>query len=160
MSVGEHSYVPVPLCAIGLTITPKCILLETLVSGNPVGRNCPSRLTTKDHLPFERTFLADEPEYLPKDNVAEGYRKWVAKYGIVRLVCRLFTSAQSDLASQNIWLSTTLLSGSWDVEKEIWELKISRDGEESLLNCSYVVFAVGGGSQVPVTPVYPGRVSG
>lgn len=160
MSVGEHSYVSVPPCATGLTIAPKYILLGTLVSGNPGRRNCAGRLTTKDHLPFERTFLADEPEFLPKDDVAKGYRKWVAKYGIVSLRCRLFTSAQSDLPSQNVWLSTTLLSGFWDVKKEIWELKISRDGEESFLNCSYVVFAVGGGSQVPVTPVYPGRVSG
>ena len=59
---------------------------------------------------------------------------------------------------QNISLSTSLLSGLWIPEKDIWDLKIMRNGQESHITCSYVVFAVGGGAQFPISPSYEDRV--
>jgi len=59
---------------------------------------------------------------------------------------------------QNIFLSTSLLSGSWIAEKDIWDLKIMRNGQESHITCSYIVFAVGGGAQFPIEPNYEDRV--
>lgn len=37
------------------------------------------------HLPFERTFGPDLPQYLSKDVLAKGYKEWVEKFDIVRL---------------------------------------------------------------------------
>jgi hypothetical protein len=36
------------------------------------------------HLPFERTFGPEHPEYLTKDILAQGYKDWVDRYEIVR----------------------------------------------------------------------------
>jgi hypothetical protein len=38
------------------------------------------------HLPFERTFGPEYQEWLTKDDLAEGYQRWVAKYDIVNQV--------------------------------------------------------------------------
>ena len=59
---------------------------------------------------------------------------------------------------QNVSLSTTLVSGSWITEEDIWNLKILRKDEESHITCSYVVFAAGGGAQFPISPNYEDRV--
>ncbi|KAK7906304.1 hypothetical protein LTR67_001030 [Exophiala xenobiotica] len=91
------------------------------------------------HLPFERTFPSTYQEWLTKYDLAEGYQRWAKKYGI------------------NIFLSTSLLSGSWIAEKNIWDLKIMRNGQESHITCSYMVFAVGGGAQFPISPNYEDR---
>lgn len=92
------------------------------------------------HLPFEKTFTDPPyPEYLTKDQLAEGYQRWAAKYNI------------------NIWLSTTILSGDWSKETETWTLKILRHDKESTITCSFFVFAGGAGSQVPVAPTYENR---
>ncbi|PVH73674.1 FAD/NAD(P)-binding domain-containing protein [Cadophora sp. DSE1049] len=88
------------------------------------------------HLPFDRTFPERYPEFLTKDDLAEGYINWTKKYGI------------------NVMLSTSLTSGSWDQATEKWTLQISTRGEKSTITTSNVVFAVGVGSQVPVKPVY------
>jgi cation diffusion facilitator CzcD-associated flavoprotein CzcO len=50
------------------------------------------------------------------------------------------------------------MSGSWDPNNELWDLKLLRNGEEEYVTCSYVVFATGAGSQVPVAPVYENEV--
>jgi hypothetical protein len=34
-------------------------------------------------LPFERTFGPKYPEWLTKDDLAEGYKEWASKYDIV-----------------------------------------------------------------------------
>lgn len=59
---------------------------------------------------------------------------------------------------KNIWLCTELVAGSWDSELKIWNLNLLRNGEGAAIACYYVVFAPGGGSQVPVTPTYENRV--
>ena len=61
---------------------------------------------------------------------------------------------------QNVWQKTTLTSGNWDSSRQLWVLNIRQDGEEERsISCSYVVLAGGGGSQIPVMPEYPNRVS-
>jgi hypothetical protein len=40
-------------------------------------------MTHVAHLPFERTFGPEYPELLKKQDLANGYQKWVKKYGIV-----------------------------------------------------------------------------
>jgi hypothetical protein len=35
------------------------------------------------HLPFDRTFPPHYPQYLTKDDLAQGYLDWSKKYGIV-----------------------------------------------------------------------------
>ncbi|KAL1970059.1 hypothetical protein VTN77DRAFT_6464 [Rasamsonia byssochlamydoides] len=101
--------------------------------------------TTREyaHLPFDRTFTPDYPEWLTKNDLARGYKKWVTKYGI------------------NVWLSTNLESGIWDESRKRWILQLGNrhadgDGLQSI-SCSHVVMAVGGGCQVPIMPVYPGQ---
>lgn len=94
------------------------------------------------HLPFERTFPKDSyPEFLTKDMLSVGYKKWAQTYGI------------------NIWCSTKFLSGSWDAGRETWSLNILRHGQDSTIYCSNVVFATGAGSDVPVSPTYENQAA-
>jgi cation diffusion facilitator CzcD-associated flavoprotein CzcO len=85
------------------------------------------------HLPFERTFGAGLglPEWLTKDDLADGYQRWVDKFDI------------------NIWLGTTLLSGRWDNAKNRWLLNIERYGERSTIESAHLVMTTGSGCQVP-----------
>ncbi|KAI8686853.1 hypothetical protein LRP88_14958 [Fusarium phalaenopsidis] len=95
------------------------------------------------HLPFDRTFGEDYPEFLTKDDLANGYAKWTAKYGI------------------QVWLETCLKSGTWDENKERWTLDLERvqNGEKckQAIDCAFVIMCVGAGGQVPVLPQLPGR---
>ncbi|PVH81485.1 FAD/NAD(P)-binding domain-containing protein [Cadophora sp. DSE1049] len=91
------------------------------------------------HLPFERTFSSRYQEFLSKDDMAEGYQIWVAKFDI------------------NVWLDTMPISGTWDSTKETWTLQIRREGNEQSITCSYIVVAGGAGGQVPKMPSYPNR---
>lgn len=111
------------------------------------------------HLPFERTFSSKYPEWLSKDDLAEGYRDWVAKHGIVSPLS--FTRYGSRLMRiiKNVWRKTTALSGSWDSTKTQWSLKILREGEERLITSSFIVMAGGAGGQMPKMPEYANRVS-
>lgn len=86
------------------------------------------------HLPFDRTFPATYREWLTKDDLAEGYQKWVEKFGI------------------NIWLETRLLSGKWDESRKRWLLIIERGGEAETIETAHLVLAIGAGSQIPITP--------
>ncbi|ORY17305.1 putative flavin-containing monooxygenase [Clohesyomyces aquaticus] len=91
------------------------------------------------HLPFNRTFPSHYQEWLTKDDLARGYKDWVKTYNI------------------NIWLSTTLSSGTWDSTTKRWTLQIERDGAVYRLCATHVVLAVGAGGQIPTMPVYPNR---
>lgn len=86
------------------------------------------------HLPFDRTFPAPLPEWLTKDQLAEGYQNWVNKFDI------------------NIWLETRLLSGRWDESNKQWSLIIERGGEAETIKASHLVMAIGSGCQIPITP--------
>ncbi|PCG95286.1 Hypothetical protein PENO1_025280 [Penicillium occitanis (nom. inval.)] len=91
------------------------------------------------HLPFDRTFGPSYPEYLGKEDLAEGPRAWAAKYGI------------------KIWLLTTVHSGYWDNQTQTYTLNIRRADIESQVTAKHVVMATGAGSQTPVMPVFPNR---
>ncbi|CRG84500.1 4-hydroxyacetophenone monooxygenase [Talaromyces islandicus] len=94
------------------------------------------------HLPFERTFTPDYPQWLTKDDLAKGFSDWAKKFGI------------------NILLSTTVGSGSWDESKREWTLHLQRrsiDGEKiekMTITSSNVVLGVGGGCLTPLFPKY------
>lgn len=91
------------------------------------------------HLPFDRTFPDHYQEWLTKDDLAQGYKDWVAKFGI------------------NIWQKSKVQSGKWDPSRKSWTLNVLRNGQEQLLTCSQVILAGGGGSQVPRMPEYLNR---
>ena len=97
--------------------------------------------TTREyaHLPFDRTFPPHYQEWLTKDDLAQGYRDWVSKFGI------------------KVWQKSELTSGDWDESRKLWNLTVLQDGEERVISCAQVILAGGGGGQVPVMPEYPGR---
>jgi thioredoxin reductase len=97
--------------------------------------------TTREyaHLPFDRTFPDNYQEYLTKDDLAQGYKDWVAKFGI------------------NVWQKAAPTKGTWDPSRSLWTLNIKRGGTDRTITCSYIVLAGGGGSQSPITPTYADR---
>jgi Pyridine nucleotide-disulphide oxidoreductase len=91
------------------------------------------------HLPFERTFGPEYPEFLTKNHLAAGYRKYVEKFGI------------------NIWCSTELSSSSWNEQSQTWTCSLRREGQEQRITAHHLIFAIGAGSQFPKMPEYPNR---
>ncbi|KAL9560680.1 hypothetical protein ACKAV7_015171 [Fusarium commune] len=86
------------------------------------------------HLPFDRAFGSEYGEYLGKDELAKGHKKWAEKYGI------------------NIWLSTNVTSGSWNEDTRTYTLDIVKEGRLMQISTRHVVIATGAGSQTPVFP--------
>ncbi|TVY81082.1 putative indole-3-pyruvate monooxygenase [Lachnellula suecica] len=97
--------------------------------------------TTREyaHLPFDRTFPSHYQELLTKDDLAQGYKDWVSKFGI------------------NIWQKSSAKTGTWDPIQNVWTLNIQRDGNDRTLKCKYIVLAGGGGFQTPSMPIYADR---
>jgi hypothetical protein len=60
---------------------------------------------------------------------------------------------------ENIWHSTTVEKGTWDAKNQLWHVQLSSFGQTIWLSADHVVFAVGGGGQIPTMPHYPGEVS-
>ncbi|KAH8807118.1 dimethylaniline monooxygenase (N-oxide forming) [Xylogone sp. PMI_703] len=78
------------------------------------------------HLPFKRTFPPTFQEYLDKYDISNGFKQWVREYKI------------------NVQLSTSLENGTWDEKRELYTLKINRNGKEATFTCRHVVMATGG----------------
>ncbi|KAF9767648.1 hypothetical protein IL306_015160 [Fusarium sp. DS 682] len=93
------------------------------------------------HLPFERTFEPEYSDYLGKNELAKGHKQWAEKYNI------------------NIWLSTTVASGSWGEAAAIYTLDIVKNGQPMRISTRHVVLATGAGSQTPVWPNIADKVS-
>ena len=55
-------------------------------------------------------------------------------------------------------LGSTLTSGVWEPDQQLWKLSVMRMGRQETITSSYLVFAVGGGGRVPVMPTYPNKV--
>ncbi|KAF5636969.1 dimethylaniline monooxygenase (n-oxide forming) [Fusarium tjaetaba] len=91
------------------------------------------------HLPFDRTFGPEYGEYLGKDELAKGHKKWAEKYGI------------------NIWCSTNVKSGSWDEASRAYTLDVVKEGRPMQISTRHVVIATGAGSQTPVLPTISNR---
>ncbi|OGM49640.1 hypothetical protein ABOM_001850 [Aspergillus bombycis] len=123
----------------------RCVVVE---QNAEVGQNWKSRYnsaklhTTREyaHLPFDRTFPGDRyPEFLTKDDLAGGYREWTARFGI------------------DIWLSTKLVSASWDEQEQLWSLALEHSNQELILRSRFLVVAIGAGCQQPFIPTYSNR---
>lgn len=99
--------------------------------------------TTRDytHLPYDRTFDESFPEYLGKDDLADAYEKYAQKMHL------------------NVWLSSRLRSGHWNKTQQQWNLHVETDSEFREVVSKFVIMAIGPGGQIPVVPVFPGRVS-
>ncbi|EHY59245.1 hypothetical protein HRR83_001485 [Exophiala dermatitidis] len=91
------------------------------------------------HLPFGRTFGPEYDEYLTKDDLADGHRKWAEKYCI------------------NVWLATTVMSARWDELSGLYSLRVRRNDDVLEISAKHVIFATGAGSQTPSMPQLPGR---
>jgi len=101
---------------------------DALTLHNPIEMNDFPGLPFPDHY----------PEYLSKDQVAD----WLEIY-----------ARYLDLS---IWLSTSLVSATYDDESQHWNVVIVRDGEEKVLRPQHVVFATGGIGGEPAVPTLPG----
>ncbi|KAK2739782.1 hypothetical protein FQN57_006479 [Myotisia sp. PD_48] len=83
------------------------------------------------HLPFERTFGPEYPEFLTKFVLADAYQEWVKRYDI---------------------------TGTWDDEKKHWTIRVIKEGkEEVVLKTKHLVLAVGTCGQIPTMPQLQGR---
>ncbi|KEF60298.1 uncharacterized protein A1O9_05149 [Exophiala aquamarina CBS 119918] len=95
------------------------------------------------HLPFERTFQASEyQEYLDKNDLARGFREWVKKLLIL---------------TQNIWLSTRIISGQWFQDSNVYQVDLSVNGRPVSISSSHVVLATGGYGPQIFYPQYEDR---
>ncbi|KAK5327269.1 hypothetical protein LTR93_002653 [Exophiala xenobiotica] len=131
----------------------KYVLLE---KNAQVGDSWKTRYkSTKSHLPFDRTFPPHYPQYLSKDDLAQGYLDWAKKYGIVSS-CAIADASSHLIGEQNAWLSTTVVSGQWYEDQQRWSLNLLRNGERKNIMATHLVMAVGAGCQIPTMPTYPG----
>lgn len=97
--------------------------------------------TTREyaHLPFDRTFPSTYQDWLTKDDLAQGYKDWVLKFGI------------------NIRQNSFPTKGTWDSDRNLWTLKIQQNGSDKSITSSYIVLAGGAGSLTPISPTYADR---
>lgn len=89
-----------------------------------------------NHLPY-MPFPPSFPKFVPKDKLAD----WFEAY-----------ATGMDL---NVWMRTSLVSGSYDEAARRWSVEVDRDGERQSLSPKHLVFATG----VSAIPV-PARVAG
>ena len=62
------------------------------------------------HLPFDRTFPEDAyPEYLTKDMLAAGYKKWAQTYGIVSSHPTIISHNDDNIPREHILLHKACL---------------------------------------------------
>ncbi|GAM34193.1 hypothetical protein TCE0_015f01609 [Talaromyces pinophilus] len=115
-------------------------------SNNEVGDSWRLRYDSSKSI-FKLTFTPDYPEWLSKDDLADAFKEWSERYGL----------------TPNIWLSTTLESGSWDELTKIWTLKLRRRHVDANISdiitvtSSHVVLAIGINSQIPSYPEYANK---
>ncbi|KAF4534147.1 Flavin-containing monooxygenase [Lasiodiplodia theobromae] len=96
-------------------------------------------------LPYGGIFKPEDPYFLPSKNIADGYRRFVERWGL------------------NFWTSCVAKKASWDAEKEEWTIEfdytppvasgaVNGNGTGVTRRTIYVkhlIFAMGGGGQVP-----------
>ncbi|KAH7010955.1 hypothetical protein B0J12DRAFT_691058 [Macrophomina phaseolina] len=127
-----------------------CVILDRNpeIGGNWLARYKSFTLhTSKTHseMPFGNVFLPDDPYFLTSERVAAGYKRLVEWYGI------------------NIWVSTVVHNASWVEETQTWTLEVEYVGVQGnvarrlQIRARHLVFALGGGGQVPKIPLYANR---
>lgn len=94
--------------------------------------------TSRDYgqMPFShRIWPSDKyPYHLNVTEMSEGYKKFVQMYGL------------------DVWMKTNLEHAKWDEGRQIWDLEITRLGLRERIETRHLVFAIGGGGQVPKWP--------
>ncbi|PNY79480.1 flavin-containing monooxygenase [Deinococcus koreensis] len=92
-----------------------------------------------DHLPY-LPFPEDWPVFSPKDKIAD----WLEMY--------------TRIMELNYWGGTEAKSARWDDQKQEWEVRVVRGGQEVVLRPKQLVMATGM-SGIPNTPSFPGMDS-
>ncbi|GME33657.1 Aromatic-ring hydroxylase-like protein [Neofusicoccum parvum] len=106
---------------------------------------------TASDLPYGGIFRPEDPYFLTSKHIADGYKRFVEQWGL------------------NVWLSCTAEKARWDEAEQEWTLEISHSSP-SLQNgdappttrrirARHLVFAMGGGGQVPKSPSIPNRAA-
>lgn len=101
--------------------------------------------TTRDynHLPFDRTWTDPDPELLPGPVVADGFARYVGKYGL------------------EVWLNSQPTSCKRDDKSATWTLEITTTSppksQTRTLTCRHLAIATGAGAGVsqPTIPSIP-----
>ena len=99
--------------------------------------------TTRDynHLPFDRTWTEPDPELLPGPVVAEGFARYVDKYGL------------------DVWLNSQPISCKRDDESATWTLEIATaspsNSKTHTITCRHLAIATGAGVSQPNMPFIP-----
>ena len=89
-------------------------------------------------MPFRRVY-ADKPYYLTRMDLAEGLRRFASEHGL------------------NVWLASSIEKASWDGERRVWTLSVSKNGQVHTLKARHLVMATGGGIDKPNVPLYEHR---
>jgi cation diffusion facilitator CzcD-associated flavoprotein CzcO len=88
-----------------------------------------------NHLPY-MPFPPNWPVYIPKDKLAQWF------------------DAYAEAMELNYWTGTEFLGGSFDAQKQTWNVTVKRDGKERVLQPRHVVMATGlsGDPNIPLIP--------
>ena len=94
-----------------------------------------------NNLPFDRTWKETDPNLLPGEVVAEGFARYVDKYGV------------------EVWLNSQVSSCKRDDQKSSWTLEItsepragSLEPQTRTINCRHLSIAIGAGHGEPSLP--------
>lgn len=104
---------------------------QCLTMHTPKGRNV---------LPFNHKYPVDTPYFISREDMADSYKVFAKKYAL------------------NIWLSTTLISATWDEDTQLWTLNLKREGITVKLRTKHIVFCCGRYT-IPYSPTYANRTS-
>ncbi|KAF7196322.1 putative indole-3-pyruvate monooxygenase YUCCA8 [Pseudocercospora fuligena] len=89
------------------------------------------------NLPFGRTWDESDPQELPKDRIASGYKEWAEKHEL---------NARAD---------TLVEHAQWDQTSSMWTVKTLRASDQSdhsECKAKYLILCMGVGHKVPVSP--------
>jgi hypothetical protein len=94
-----------------------------------------------NNLPFDRTYSACDPDFLPAKTVAEGFENYVSKYCI------------------NIWLAAEVEECLTSGGEIGWIVNVRRGGEQYVIKARHLVLSMGAGQSVPNPPKIPNASS-
>ncbi|KKY17949.1 putative flavin-containing monooxygenase [Diplodia seriata] len=113
-------------------------------------------------LPYGGIFRPEDPYFLTSGHIADGYKRFVERWGL------------------NFWFCCVAKKASWDAEKEEWSVEFEHtnpvaipNGHETIngngnasptpivtrrtIHAKHLIFAMGGGGQMPRYPEIPNR---
>ncbi|KAE9377666.1 flavin-containing monooxygenase [Stipitochalara longipes BDJ] len=94
-----------------------------------------------NNLPFDRTYKASDPELLPANIVAEGFKNYIRKYNI------------------NIWLAAKVEKCLTGTGENRWTVSVRKDEKEYIITARHLVLAMGARVSVPDPPKIPNAAS-